>query len=118
MTQPCFICGKQPRPVWRGDDPEEDGPSAAPYGATMFTTRGHYGSTVFDEMDRTSLRVTICDDHLLEGARQGRVLHVTEVRAPSDPVVAPWDVSDREWCKHCGRAVGVPHDRHDDEPPF
>jgi hypothetical protein len=53
---PCFKCGAQPERAFK-DEPRQ------PFGATVFTSRGHYGSTVFDEApySRRFLELNVCD---------------------------------------------------------
>lgn len=62
---PCLICGKALEAVREG--------SRQPHGST-FTTRGQYGSAVFDPMDGTYLAVNICDPCLVDAGIAGRVL--------------------------------------------
>jgi hypothetical protein len=62
---PCLLCGRVPEPVWPDHDQRQ------PYGATTFTSFGHYGSTVFDEMGRRFLEANICDHCLRAKAKQG-----------------------------------------------
>lgn len=75
----CIVCGHQPESAipeavsdWAGGQ--------QPYGATTFNTHGQYGSTVFDEMGRSSLQINVCDACVLAAAADGRVLHCTLVR--------------------------------------
>lgn len=89
---PCFVCGK------RLSEVGEEGLNQ-PNGATAFITNGHYGSTVFDEMDGTWLELNICDD-CLSGC-QSRVLHGRQYapfgpRPTPKPVYIPWHVHDPE----------------------
>jgi hypothetical protein len=49
---------------------------------TSFTTRGHYGSTVFDPMDgREVLDITVCDLCMLERSSRGVITHVKDGNA-------------------------------------
>lgn len=83
---PCIVCGTQPEPVFR------DQPTMQPYGATMFDAgSGHYGSTVWDEMNpRVSLSINVCDPCLL--AHKDRVAVVRTITPPVPAIeVEPWD---------------------------
>lgn len=55
----CMVCGKKPEKVY--EDHED-----LPYGATLFTSHGHYGSTFFDPMDGSTIEIAICDSCLSE----------------------------------------------------
>jgi len=57
----CLVCKVELSHVF-GDG---DGPFQ-PYAGTAFSSGGHYGSTVFDPCDSTSLEVFICDGCLRE----------------------------------------------------
>ena len=46
-----------------------------PMGGTAFSTRGHYGSTVFDPMDGTALEIAVCDKCLAAALETRRVFH-------------------------------------------
>lgn len=62
----CIACLKELTPAMLGDDPEGPGPFSE---ATIFTSSGNYGSTVFDPMDSSMfLEVNICDECLLRNA--------------------------------------------------
>lgn len=37
-----------------------------PYNGTIFTSHGHYGSTIFDSMDNSFLQFTLCDICIIE----------------------------------------------------
>lgn len=64
---PCFKCGHVPESVNKEHFPEQ------PYGATIFTTGGHYGSTVYDPMSQyRRLRIIICDNCLRQYKAQVR----------------------------------------------
>lgn len=79
----CIVClGKM-----ENIDPEGSQPS----GGLAFRTGGHYGSTVFDPMDGSSLIVNVCDHCLTGRAGMGLVL-------AADPRgVRQWKESLREW---------------------
>lgn len=50
---PCLICGKELDHIWGDEDVERYGYlSNQPHDATAFDTNGHYGSTMFDPMNR------------------------------------------------------------------
>lgn len=79
----CFKCMKELVNVWEDADNQ-------PHDATTFITEGHYGSTVFDPMDRTRLEINICDDCLRRG--MARVYHVTPVLPyPRESTYRDWD---------------------------
>jgi hypothetical protein len=55
----CIVCLKEPEAVFEGSD--------QPYGATMFRSGGHYGSTVWDPGPNDNLRklaINVCDECL------------------------------------------------------
>jgi hypothetical protein len=66
----CIICGREFESVERDIDPSEN----QPYGGTTFQSYGHYGSTIFDPMDKSWLEINICDFHLELLAKTDRVL--------------------------------------------
>jgi len=74
----CLLCGKPCKKVWK-DYPNQ------PYGATVFTSRGQYGSTVFDEVDGTYLQVNIHDRCLVNAAIERRVWYITPVAPIRQP---------------------------------
>lgn len=83
---PCLHCGVRLKPVY-----PESSTVNQPFEGTVFRTHGHYGSTVFDEIDGTYLEITICDKCLRTAALQDRVLHGTpghEVIPP--PLIRTW----------------------------
>jgi hypothetical protein len=63
---PCIVCGTE---LESFRDPNQ------PLGGLAFATKGHYGSTVFDAMDGSTLEITICDACLTKAMAAGRVLH-------------------------------------------
>lgn len=67
MKLPCFVCGSQLENIAEGDGNQ-------PMRGTEFTTHGHYGSTVFDPMDGSFMRLNVCDTCL--DRRIGRTQHV------------------------------------------
>ena len=66
---PCFVCDKAL--------PSFDQRHNHPTQGIEFRTYGHYGSTVFDPwtMDSSELLINICDQCLLEGIKNKKVLH-------------------------------------------
>lgn len=85
----CIACGKKLECVF--PEPDDDDFAVQPYRATMFTSHGNYGSTVFEPSDGTFLEINVCDDCLTAAAGQGRVTHATPVRFPPESTRAPWD---------------------------
>lgn len=84
---PCIICGTELEPAFRDLDHNQ------PHGGTTFTTRGHYGSTVFDPplsmgSDRF-LELNICDPCLLE--RKDKIIFVQYIPTPSRREAEFWD---------------------------
>lgn len=77
----CLLCGGPCKRVWERN---QDHPTQ-PYGATVFTSHGQYGSTVFDEVDGTYLQVNIHDRCLVNAAAEGRVWHGTPVAPVRQP---------------------------------
>jgi hypothetical protein len=67
-TVPCFKCGTEMQRVWDG------GYELQPSDGLHFDTTGAYGSTAFDPMDGSSLNIIICDECIVAGAREGRVM--------------------------------------------
>lgn len=57
-----------------------------------FVSHGHYGSTVFDPMDGTSLRVCICDECLEKAGADGIVFAAghAEPSPPPRPAISIW----------------------------
>jgi hypothetical protein len=70
---PCVVCGIYLRNVW--DEAENQ-----PKDGLAFSSRGHYGSTVFDPMDGTFIELNICDKCLIEAGERGRVLSGRRMR--------------------------------------
>lgn len=89
MTLPCIRCWKE---LESAIPDEVDDEANQPYAGTAFTTRGHYGSTVFDPMDQWSfLELNICDDCLRAAAKKGHVLLGLKEPAPRSVKYQPWD---------------------------
>lgn len=66
----CFICDKELENFAESDN--------HPLNGTEFITHGHYGSSVFDPMDGTSLAINICDKCLKAGIKKGRAITYRE----------------------------------------
>lgn len=80
---PCFKCGYVAEPVDK-KFPEQ------PYGATAFTSGGHYGSTVYDPMSQfRHLRIIICDKCLLDHRTEVQEVFVTPRASVHN--YEPWD---------------------------
>jgi hypothetical protein len=62
---PCIICAKILENLVHPDSIPNQ-----PVRACTFTTSGHYGSTVFDEIDGAKLEVNICDDCLIAAQKR------------------------------------------------
>jgi ribosomal protein L44E len=90
----CFSCDRELD--WDGPSGDNDVDArarAVPMKATTFTSRGNYGSTVFDPSPHESiyLKVAICDECMKE--HQERVLAV-RYRDKTEIVEArPWDIT-------------------------
>jgi hypothetical protein len=81
---PCFKCGYVPKSVDEEHWPEQ------PYGATVFTSGGQYGSTVYDPMSNLQhLRIILCDKCLLEHKAEVQEVFVTP--RSSFYNYQPWD---------------------------
>ena len=84
---PCIICGKVLDPAVP-DDIEVN----QPYRGTVFTSHGHYGSTLFDDFHgREYLEITLCDPCLAAKAEHGRVLlYVVTRHRAAEYAVRTW----------------------------
>lgn len=70
-TLPCIACGAILRSAIEGI------PSNQPSGGLVFSTYGHYGSTVFDPMDDVRrLEINVCDACLTKAIAKRAVLEV------------------------------------------
>lgn len=94
------MCGKPLSSVFGYEgQPETDRtwtePYNQPYGGTVFSSRGHYGSTVYDPMpySQTHIELTICDDCLTK--HKENVLHVRVVNDRTRYRVTGWDPDER-----------------------
>jgi hypothetical protein len=110
VTLPCIRCGRELKSAVLPDDGNQ------PRAGTVFTTHGHYGSTVFDETDGSFLEIPVCDLCVLTATGEGRVLLGTRVQVQRPrPSMAAWDGWGQAWCGHCGSAViTAEHLWHDD----
>lgn len=70
---PCIVCGRHLERVF-----EEEG---QPSNGVTCSTRGNYGSTVFDPMDGTGLAFNICDPCVVEKSEEG-YFHATRTQRP------------------------------------
>lgn len=84
MTLDCFVCAKNFKPAMTLTEDVAGEPVThlsgqrlePPYGGTRFTSRGNYGSTLFDPAnDEEFMELNICDACLLFGAQRGRVAY-------------------------------------------
>lgn len=67
---PCIRCDKALTNVF-----DLPGLENQPYDATAFTTKGHYGSSVFDAVgDASHLELNICDDCLMILSASNKIL--------------------------------------------
>jgi hypothetical protein len=86
--KPCIICSKQLETV----DATSDHVVDQPHGGTNFSTKGHYGSTVFDPNGSEHLSINICDECLKLKAAQGVITHVKErQRVVDESVRTDWE---------------------------
>lgn len=65
---PCIACGRELCNVFS----TKRAPNQ-PYDACAFTSQGHYGCTIFDEMDGAKIEINVCDDCLIEARARGHV---------------------------------------------
>ena len=89
---PCLKCGNDLTTVMEGE--------MMPWGGTVFTSHGNYGSTVFDSVGgREHLMVTICDGCLRTVAelRPGVIRLVKPAYVPKPPAsVTAWQAPESE----------------------
>jgi hypothetical protein len=83
----CIAC-KKPLPNFAGED------SNHPMNGLEFVTYGHYGSTVFDPMDGSSLVINICDECVVALGRAGLVGAAAPKQTPiiARPIT-PWQAT-------------------------
>ncbi len=62
---PCFVCRKELWNIFNGHN--------QPDNSCTFNSHGHYGSTVFDEMDGSQLEINVCDECLKAGRERGAI---------------------------------------------
>ena len=108
---PCVKCGK---PLGNTDEGSDNEPA----GGTEFTSYGHYGSTIHNEVmfleegedlaDKLQLVVNICDTCILRaidaGVIQSRSKSIALSRHPITPEGRAWVLAQNE--KHYGSAWG------------
>lgn len=70
---PCAVCGKQLEAALGNA-----GGVNQPYAGTAFSTPGHYGSTIFDPMDGSTIEITICDSCVANIRDKGRIMYRME----------------------------------------
>lgn len=92
---PCFKCGIELKPVFKGDDDQHQ-----PWGAVMFEGPGNYGSTIHDPgpigRAQNVLQINICDSCLI--GNNGAVWHVIRRhRQPEERYSKPWQPDVVEW---------------------
>ena len=88
LPVPCLRCGQPLEASMPSFEGETDN---LPADATVFTSHGNYGSTVFDPMDSSTLIVNVCDSCLLKAQAEGRVLFSPRPPLPPSPVLKLWD---------------------------
>ena len=96
---PCIVCGKELENIF-GEESDNQ-----PYEGTAFQSEGHYGSTIWDPMDRAYIEITVCDDCLRAKSAQvlqGRAYKLVMCRgmyvgttAAERPLV-PWNPDDSD----------------------
>jgi hypothetical protein len=83
----CVVCGKELKPAFEDDIDNESPPSAA----TVFTSHGNFGSTLWDPVGSSRyLQVTLCDKCLSQAAAAGRVLLCEPQRAITPVKYSIW----------------------------
>lgn len=65
-TVSCFKCGKSLENLEYPMVKQDRYVYVHPMGGVHFAAHGHYGSSVFDPMDGTSLDIAICDECVVE----------------------------------------------------
>lgn len=90
LTQPlpCIVCNFQPKQAF-GEHADEQS-WWYPYKATMFDAGiGHYGSTVWDEMNGSmTLTINVCDKCLVE--HKDRVAVMETLQRETETTLKPW----------------------------
>lgn len=103
LALPCIVCGKPLKNVFEESDNQ-------PYCGTEFTSYGHYGSTIWDEMEVVpdeddsgaplQLVVNICDTCVLraldDGTIQSRGEGIALSRDPVDDKSRAWVLAQNE----------------------
>lgn len=70
-----------------------------PLNGLAFTSYGHFGSTVFDPMDGTTLEICICDECLTKAGSIGHVIHGSPATVPRPiyPKLTIWQPKADVW---------------------
>lgn len=103
LALPCVVCSK---PLENVRDAEDN----QPYGGTEFTTTGHYGSTIIDNMSANDPEfvVNICDTCIMraldKGSIQSRSPELSLSRHPISDTQRAWVLAQNE--KHYGSGWG------------
>lgn len=101
LNRACVVCGREIRSAmneatsgWAAESDIEEPPHAA----TIFTSQGNYGSTLWDPAPRDKytpyLQVTICDKCLTFAASAGRVIKCVPVPVPVKTSSVIWQVDE------------------------
>lgn len=89
MILPCIVCNKALDSAIPAHIESENQPNEG----TVFTSRGNYGSTVWDPMsDSTIIEITVCDECLVKHKNrvlQGAITRRTEIK------YEPWEPYDQ-----------------------
>ena len=80
----CMICDKEILPEFP-EHPEINNPKDA----TVFTSVGNYGSSIFDGLGHAYLEVNICDDCMRKAIEKRNIL----IRTTKDYAFYVWDGS-------------------------
>lgn len=97
MILPCIVCGATPQSV---DDltasmarsVSTSSNSNHPWAATVFRTRGHWGSTMFDPGTGGGiLEITVCDNCVRVKAEAGSILHYQQQYREPEYEVRLWE---------------------------
>ena len=75
VPTPCIVCRKALRPVFPGLS-DQEGSYQQPSEAVTFSSKGNYGSTVFDSFDGHILEANVCDACLAAALLDGRAKDV------------------------------------------
>lgn len=108
----CIVCRKPMANI-------QDNGTLQPSGGTAFQTHGHYGSTVFDPMDKSLLEIAVCDDCLGTASRRGDVVLVDREGARPNPAPedAPLLITEPIMASAGAEIMNLAH-RLKDDPAF